>query len=238
MEEKDKETLEDQELSSEAEEGSFSTWLQENLRMLISIVIVVAIAAGIYAYSKRTQAPSIGPEEEQIAQEEETEGKISILGEEKQPSAESDQEKIAGEQTQQATPTEQQPASKQPATVPGEAAKPAEKPAPEKVITSPESQETEEAFIETAGKGDSTTVLARRALSHYLEKNPDSSIIKEHRIYIEDYLRRRVENGLIHVGESRTFQKSMISEAIQKAKELNDQQLKNLSKYAAKVSSF
>ena len=33
-------------------------WFQENLRMIVSIVIVVVIAVGIYAYSKRTQAPT------------------------------------------------------------------------------------------------------------------------------------------------------------------------------------
>lgn len=40
------------EIDESLEEGgeSMKTWLQENMRMLVSIVIVVAIAGGIYAY--------------------------------------------------------------------------------------------------------------------------------------------------------------------------------------------
>ena len=37
-------------------------WLQDNLRIIISIVIVVAIAGGIYSYSKRSQAPVVSEE--------------------------------------------------------------------------------------------------------------------------------------------------------------------------------
>jgi len=173
--------------------------------MIISIVIVVAIAGGIYSYSKRTQPTA--PREEAVS-EEGGEGKISVVG---------------GETGGEAQKTEEV----QPTT--GEAAKAGEAVSPQT------SQETETSFVETAAKGDSTTKLARRALANYLEKNPDTSLTAEHKIYIEDYLRRRVSNGRIKVGQSREFSKSQIADAIQKSKSLSEKQLKNLEKYSRKV---
>ena len=40
------------------ETGTAKQWLQDNLRIIISILIVVAIAGGIYSYSKRSQSPA------------------------------------------------------------------------------------------------------------------------------------------------------------------------------------
>jgi hypothetical protein len=101
------------------------------------------------------------------------------------------------------------------------------------------SQETEESFIETAGKGDGLTHLARRALANYLEKNPDSSLTPEHKIYIEDYLRKNIENqNRVKVGTSIEFSKKLIQEAIGKSKNLNEKQLQNLHKYAVRVPSL
>ena len=68
------------EIDESLEEGgeSMKTWLQENMRMLVSIVIVVAIAGGIYAYSKRTQ-PQVA-QKETMETTEDAEGKISVIG--------------------------------------------------------------------------------------------------------------------------------------------------------------
>jgi len=101
------------------------------------------------------------------------------------------------------------------------------------------SQETDGAFVETAGVGDSATRLARKALADYLEKNADTSLTPEHKIYIEDYLRKNVaQKGGVHVGTSIEFSKSLISDAISKSKNLNAGQLKNLHKYALRVPSL
>ena len=100
------------------------------------------------------------------------------------------------------------------------------------------SQETETSFVETAAKGEGSTNLARRALANYLEKNPDSSLTAEHKIYIEDLLRRQVKDGRMKIGDKREFSKDMIAKAIEKSKSLNDKQLKNLQKYSHRVSAF
>jgi hypothetical protein len=93
--------------------------------------------------------------------------------------------------------------------------------------------------VETAGKGDGTTKLARKALADYLEKNSDSSLTPEHKIYIEDYLRKNVgQKGGVHIGTSVEFSKSLISDAISKSKNLSERQLKNLHKYALRVPSL
>lgn len=205
--EKNPKDSEEKETPSETGGEKMKVWFQENLRMIVSIAIVVAIAGGIYSYSKRTQPAA--PQEEAVSQEEGGEGKISVIGGE-----------TAKEETQKAE--EVQPAA-------GEVAK------PEEAVSPQISQETETSFIEAAARGDSTTKLARRALANYLEKNPDASLTAEHKIYIEDMLRRQVENGRIQIGETREFGKGMISGAIEKSKSLNESQLKNLEKYSQKV---
>ncbi|MFA6383420.1 MAG: hypothetical protein WCX17_03280 [Parcubacteria group bacterium] len=168
-------------------------WLQDNLRIIISVIIVVLIAGGIYSYSKRTEAP-------------------------------------INEQASQEAVTEQAATSDNTATPQDKGVK--------KVAPAASSQETEKSFVETAGSGDSMTVLARRALANYLEKNPDSALTPEHKIYIEDYLRKNVPSKKIFVGTSAEFSKDLIQNAITKSKTLNDAQLKNLHKYTLRVPSL
>jgi len=194
-------TMEDQEKyeqETDNEEGTGS-WLRDNLRIIISIIIVVAIAGGVYSYSKRNQAPASNPADEQIAENEQS---VEVQKNEEE-TAEISQQK---------------------------------QPAVEKTATS---QETEGSFIETAGKGDGQTHLARRALANYLEKNPDSELTAEHKIYIEDYLRKNsgFKKG-VHVGTSIEFSKDLVKNAIENSKKLNDKQLQNLHKYAVRVPSL
>ncbi len=179
-------------------------WLRDNLRIIVSVIIVVAIAGGIYSYSKRTQAPTTEqPGGEQAAQQVEQGGQE------------------AAQPQEQATPGEQAPAQK------------------EQVTSTATSRETEGSFIETAARGNGVTHLARTALANYLEKNPDSSLTAEHKIYIEDYLRKKVGfKGRVHVGTSVEFSKDLISQAITQSKKLNEAQLKNLHKYAVRVPSL
>lgn len=192
--------------------SSFKNWLQENLRIIISVIIVIAIAGGIYSYSKRSQAPTIQEEvgEEKMFEEQEAEEEAAVSVEEEKEEA--TQEK---EQKEEAAPQEKQ------------------------VTSAATSKETENSFIETAVKGNGVTHLARRALADYLEKNPDSSLTPEHKIYIEDYLRKKVGfKGGVKIGTSVEFSKDLIHEAIEQSKKLNDNQLKNLHKYAVLVPSL
>jgi len=210
----------------EEEESSTGQWLKDNLRIIISILIVVVIAAGIYSYSNRTEAPTKTKEDaasEIISQItgnenknlEQSETATEIEGENVNTNVKQEQQKT--EQVKQ-----QQEVKK-----------------PEQTSSTATSQETEGSFIETAALGDSRTKLARRALADYLEKNADSTLTSEHKIYIEDYLQKNAGNkGKVNIGTSVEFSKGLISDAITKAKNLNEQQLKNLHKYAVRVPSL
>lgn len=183
------------EQKTEIEMGTAKQWLQDNLRIIVSILIVVAIAGGIYSYSKRSQSPDLA--NNVITQQEE---------------GLDDEGMIAGDETATVTIEEE-----------------------EEVVVS---QETENSFVETASKGDGMTKLARRALANYLEKNPDSVLTPEHKIYIEDYLRKNVPPQRVFVGTSLEFSKDLIQQAISNSKNLNEKQLKNLEKYSAMVPSL
>lgn len=188
-------------------------WLQDNLRIIISIIIVITIAGGIYSYSKRSQAPVVSEEdvEEQIIDEN------GLLITDKNGEA-NEGEIIEGvEKTIQQEETASQ----------------------EQVTSVATSKETNGSFIETAGGGDGATHLARRALANYLEKNPDSELKAEHKIYIEDYLRKKVGfQGRVFVGTSVEFSKDLIQKAITEAKGLNETQVRNLQKYTVLVPSL
>jgi hypothetical protein len=206
----------DQDLMEEDENpGKFKQWFRDNLRILISVLIVVVIAGGIYSYSKRSEVPAASEE----TQKSEVLGNITDSSEEK-TATDQKQENAQGTVKEEKTETQNKTPQAQTSSV-------------------ATSQETEKSFIETAAKGDSQTKLARRALANYLEKSPDSSLTPEHKIYIEDYLRKNVpQKGRVHVGTSVEFGKDLIQNAISKSKTLNDSQLKNLHKYAVRVPSL
>ena len=83
------------------------------------------------------------------------------------------------------------------------------------------------------------TTLARRATKHYLEKNPTEGLSAEHKIYIEDYLRRQSNHSAgVNLGEKVSFSKDLISQAVSMSKGLNENQLKNLQKYSALVNGL
>ena len=169
-------------------------WFQDNLRIVISVAIVIVIAGGIYSYSKRTDSPIVADQ------------------------SQSTDKNATDENQTDATTTDN---------------------AKQEVSSAATSKETESSFVETAGKSDSLTVLARRATANYLEKNQDSALTKEHKIFVEDYLRKNAEHkGGTRVGTSVEFSKDLISKAIEQSKKLNDKQLKNLQKYSARVSSL
>jgi hypothetical protein len=189
-------------------EGTGS-WLKDNLRIIVSIIIVIAIAGGVYSYSKRNQSPA---EKNNNAAEEQTANEGGSV------EVQNGDQGTAPAQTEQSQPSATQKSQVAPAGT---------------------SQETEGSFIETAGKGDSQTRLARRALANYLEKNPDSGLTAEHKIYIEDFLRKNSgSKGHVRIGTSVEFSKDLIGRAIGSSKKLNDKQLKNLHKYAVRVPSL
>lgn len=197
----------------DAIQNQVKQWFQDNLRILISILIVILIAGGIYSYSKRSEAP-INQNENSSAPTEETNNQVNQ--ENKNTTKTVPEEKKTEKKVEKKTTATEKKASS--------------------VATS---QETEKSFIETASKGDSQTKLARVALANFLEKNPDSSLTAEHKIYIEDYLRKNVHfNKRVYVGTSIEFSKSLIKKSIAKSKTLTSNQLKNLHKYVVRVPSL
>lgn len=196
-------------------------WLQDNLRIIVSIMIVAVIAGGIYSYSKRGNAPLATEEIASTETVNEEEGAVEISDEQAE-----NKEVATTEQKESATQKE-------------EAAKTTTAPKTEEVTSTATSKETGSSFVETAVKGEGSTHLARRALANYLEKNPDSALTKEHKIYIEDYLRKNVgAKGMVRVGTQIEFSKDLIQKSIEQSKGLTEAQLKNLQKYSARVSSL
>lgn len=205
-------------------EGKIKNWLQDNIRIIISVLIVIAIAGGIYSYSNRGENSA---SEEEIAMED-----AKDIEDDQDESADvvegDDESEISDEEdstTEDVTEDDEEEV---------EIAEPAKEEAEETV-----SEETGESFIVTAARGDSVTTLSRKALKDYLEKNNDSGLTAEHKIYIEDYLRKNVNHsGGLSVGEEISFSKQLIQNGIEKSKTLNENQLENLEQYSSRVSNL
>jgi hypothetical protein len=194
--------MEQDPIFEESSADQAKAWIQENLRIIVSVFIVAAIALGIYSYSQRSQTIS-------------DDGVNTLL-------------ETKGSDTSADQTVNNQPQSAVKAEVKASTA-----------VTKELSQETETSFIEQAERGNGSTHLARRALAHYLEKNPDSSLSAEQKVYIEDYLRKNVSfRGAVTTKTSIEFSKDLIKQGIEKSKTLNDRQLQNLKKYSARVSAY
>jgi len=101
----------------------------------------------------------------------------------------------------------------------------------------PEIQKNEEKkYLETAEWGEGITHLARRAVKKYLQENPQNFEVRpEHKIYLEDYLAKKMGGGWLNLGQTLEFSENLIKEAIQKAETLTPEQLENLTQYSQLV---
>lgn len=193
-----------QDMQNDGNESGVKIWLEDNLRVLLSILIVVAIAGGIYSYSKRSQSPTVTDDTTQETQDSMLEKIVS------------GQDGSTDQDMKNDSATQNRPS-----------------------VSTDISKETEASFIESAQRGEGATHLARRATANYLEKNPDSTLTREHKIFIEDYLRKNVKKtDRMNVGSSVEFQKDLIRSAIEKSKTLNEKQLQNLKKYSTRAPSL
>lgn len=96
----------------------------------------------------------------------------------------------------------------------------------------PEARQTETAYVEVAQQGDGVTHLARRAADHWLQDNQAGyDVTAEHKIYIEDYIKDQIGRKGLQLGAEQEISYQLIADAVAAAKELNEKQLKNLSKY-------
>lgn len=94
-------------------------------------------------------------------------------------------------------------------------------------------------YTEKAAKGEGITHLARKALKRYLASEGSSiSLTKEHKIYVEDYMKDQTGNYQLKVGQEISFSVNLIKDAISQAQKLSQSQLNNLKKYSLLVPSL
>ncbi len=92
-------------------------------------------------------------------------------------------------------------------------------------------------IVEIAAKSEGVTHLARKAVKEYLG-NTGENLSAEQKIYVEDYLKRKIGSRLLEVGEKIEFDKDAIKQGIEKARGLNQKQIENLSKYVPLVKNL
>jgi len=92
---------------------------------------------------------------------------------------------------------------------------------------------------EIAETGEGTTNLARRAVKQYLQANPQSfNLTPEHKVYIEDYLVKKIGASWLNLGQTLEFSENLIKEAIDNSANLSQTQLNNLTQYSQLVLSL
>ncbi|MBI3251618.1 MAG: hypothetical protein HYZ62_01770 [Candidatus Andersenbacteria bacterium] len=181
---------------------SLADRLRESPRTVSALIIILIVAAAIYAFSGSTPEEAAAPST--------TEAAVTSDVPSASPAAE-------GTVAQEAAPT--------PAAVTKEEIAAT-------VEALPEARKTETAYIEVAQRGDGITHLARRATARYLGENTvDFTVTNEHRIYIEDYIKDHMQRTPTRIGAEKEISFDLIKDAIESAKTLNEKQLKNLSKY-------
>lgn len=198
---------------TDGETGGFLERLRNSPRTVSTIIVILIVVGAIFAFSDRGSQPGPSP----------ASGETQTPTTEVSPSPEPE--------GAEATPTPE-----------GEEAVKAEEPeaTPEPTpMPLPEAQETDEAYIEVAARGDGVTHLARRALLKSLESNkPDFEVTAERKVWMEDYIKDQVGRAPLAVGENKTIEKSVVREAVEKSKNLTDAQLKNLQRYSRLVAAY
>lgn len=175
------------------QDDNFMNRIKESPRTVSAIIIVVIVAAAIYAFSGNKgqnelalTSPSASPETSGTP---ETSPSVSPVG----------------------------------------AASPSATPS-----VAPAARTTDSEYIEVAQKGDGLTHLARRATTRYLaDHKAEYTVTDEHRIYIEDYIRKHMEQGRVKVGTEKTVSFDLVQKALESAGKLTPKQLKNLTKYTS-----
>ncbi|MBI4022326.1 MAG: hypothetical protein HY372_03125 [Candidatus Andersenbacteria bacterium] len=181
-------------------EGSFLDRIKESPRTVSALIIILIVAAAIYAFS----------------------------GEETSPVAQTTDEAASttAPRTAESTPREPQPQVAAEVT-PDQSIE-------EQAASLPTAQRTDEGYVEAAQAGDGFTHLARRAATRWLSENQAGyAVSAEHRIYIEDYIQNRLGTRYLALGEEQTIAFDLVREAVAAAGELNEQQLRNLTKYTS-----
>lgn len=205
-----------EEFENQGSLGKLNAWIKNHSRAITSLIIIaVIVGVGIYAYNK----PQVAEETATTTEEQFKEEAIATT-EESNPAIE-----ITKSEETATQPTETTAA---PATTETTPAQPVVK-ADRKV------EMKEDQIVVLAGTGDGVTHLARQALREYLKADAGVTLNVEQKIFVEDYLKDRTASARLAVGEGKNFSKDTIKQAIEAAQKLNENQIKNLSRYAQMV---
>jgi len=228
------------------EENNISNWIQDNLRILISIGMVALLIFAIYSYSKRNSRTDVVVDDsqvEEVAMTDESTSQIDdIIDEIKdEEMSTSDEDAVditeITEEVETQTPAQDTPTIQE-QTESTEAQDSTEAQNVIKELIESHSKQKDGMTIVVAIKGDSVTTLARKAAADYITKNNISDLTPAHKIYIEDYLRKAQPTTRVVPGMEMGFSNDLIAKAIDSSRTLTDAQLANLDFYARKVSTL
>jgi hypothetical protein len=238
------------------EENSMSTWFQDNLRIIISIGIVVLLVFAIYSYSKRNSRTDIIVDDSKVEEiaTTTTDGNNTELNEiideikDEEENTDNLSKNISAEQENIQEPIQDSTENKVAPVTQEEVVKKIEneenateqkqqsaKDVVKEVIES-RSRQKEGVTVIVAIPKDSKTTMARKATAEYIRANNITGLTPAHKIYIEDYIQKATNAPRIHPGTELDFSNTLINSAIEKSRTLTSNQLSNLDKYAQNVS--
>lgn len=181
--------------------------VKESPRTVSALIIILIVAAAIYAFS--------GDQPDEPGQEvaENTNGEEQTATTSPEPTAVGEGQEGATATTPTATPVSQESIAEQAKSL-------------------PQAEKTEQGYNEVAERGNGVTHLARRATARYLAENSvNYTLTNEHRIYIEDYIKDNLGAKTVTIGQTELISFDLIKEAVESAGQLNERQLQNLSRY-------
>lgn len=220
-------------------------WLQENLRLLVSLFIVAVVAFGIYSYAERTknadaliatgttsstntEVPNTDSEEVIVEIEKETPKPVeAVPAPAPAPAPTGITVKPSNEK-----PTDAPAVATGAIAVPVAAVAPAAAPALAPVVTG-----TDKSVSVTVNKGQGRTHAARAALASYLSAS-GKTLSNEQKVYVEDYLAKATAGTMVNPGTSMSFGENMIATAVTKSGELTPKQIQNLTKYTKHITAY
>ena len=211
------------------EEGGLIDRIKESPRTVSALIIILIVAAAIYAFSGDEGGQINGTDEQEagtvaeITEEESETNEAEDLNEAAIVAA--DEESDSDEEKRQPKVAAETTTTKPQAAMNRDSVDTEREPLPEP-------QRTDKGFVEVAEAGNGITHLARRASSRWLSENQAGyAVTDEHRIYIEDYIQNKIGTHGLAYGDTMEISFEMIQEAVTAAKELNERQLNNLSQY-------
>ena len=95
---------------------------------------------------------------------------------------------------------------------------------------------TAEAYSATAKAGQSYTIIARQAVTNYLEKNTGTTLTPAQRVAAETYITKAAGEPQLEIGQNVTITKAVIDSAITQASALTPQQQARWNNWARNVT--